>query len=280
MTKLLQQYPSPVRWARYGKLSEWIANLVKPQNPPVLILAHGRSGSTWVGTVLGRAANALYMGEPITKALPPSAANAPDYMDTLKQIADAAYLGWPRFPKDVCIYPEQWNFRKRFSSRVVMKEVHMACAFHIYNYRPRMIFLVRHPIGIALSVRHLRKVTDSSDALAKRCRSIAERWQDAYQHLKKYSNHIVVRYEDLCADPVNRFRELYVYAGLQWDAQAEQFVIEHNQEGDRSQPFNTTRNSQDMINIWRSEVTPEELEAARATYFEFDLPWYRSAADW
>src|SRR3990170_2276289 len=117
----------PVGWARFGPLSGFIARRVPTLRPPLLLLAFPRSGSSWVGEILGSAKNALYLREPLSQGL--NVRNGRRGTVTLQVDAaygrdmDRAFLGLPTFPRHVVLFPKQWNLRGRPAARVVIKEV-------------------------------------------------------------------------------------------------------------------------------------------------------------
>ena len=55
---------SPVRWGRFPGLTGMLARALSPAEPPVLVVSLPRSGSSWVGEVLGAAPDAMYLREP------------------------------------------------------------------------------------------------------------------------------------------------------------------------------------------------------------------------
>ena len=58
----------PVNWARWGPVSSFLARKFKTAAPPILVFSLPRSGSSWVGEILGSASNALYLREPMTQS--------------------------------------------------------------------------------------------------------------------------------------------------------------------------------------------------------------------
>ena len=77
---------SPIRWSRFGAASLLLAKTVKSRRPATLILSLPRSGSSWVGEILGSAANALYLREPITQTLIASGESNLAIMDIVRLI--------------------------------------------------------------------------------------------------------------------------------------------------------------------------------------------------
>src|SRR4051794_38244039 len=89
---------SRVPWVHRGTFSRLIASSWKPRRPAVLILSLPRSGSSWVGSLLGRAPDALYLREPVSQSDPginhlivfdPS--DHPELEGTFRRLADRAF---------------------------------------------------------------------------------------------------------------------------------------------------------------------------------------------
>jgi hypothetical protein len=98
--------------------------------------------------------------------------------------------------------------------------------------------------------------------------------------LKDWQDYRIIQYEALCADPVSTFRELFDIAGLVWSDAIETNILENSADGDRSMPYSVARNSREMINAWRAEITVDTLTELRRAFQAHDLPWYTSQADW
>ncbi|MEP7357847.1 MAG: sulfotransferase, partial [Anaerolineales bacterium] len=242
---------SPVRWARWGQASRLLAHRLAPKTPAVLILSLPRSGSSWVGDTLGRAADALYLREPINQsclvpakrdALMAVPAGAPPA--DFAAAAERSFGGWPAFPGSIVTFPWQWRLRERHQRRLVIKEViPRACAYFCQRFQPRLIFLVRHPAAVALSFvdRGWWSPQRSSwEELGARQGRILREVQDS---LAGYPDSRVVLYEDLCLDPVTAFENLFAYAGLAWDSPLAGYVAQSTSRGDTNDPYSTTRHS-------------------------------------
>ena len=100
--------------------------------------------------------------------------------------------------------------------------------------------------------------------------------------MRGYPDHRVVVYEDLCADPVERFRELYDYASLDWSGEVEAQIMARSsaQGACVTKQFGVHRKSEEMAGKWRGEVPPEGLELLRDAYLSFDPPFYAGAETW
>jgi hypothetical protein len=265
---------------------------------------------------LGSAANALYLREPITQsnlALKKAKRTIIHFDPTNpppahKDFADRAFYGLPTFPRSfVVTKPNQWSLFERHYRRLVIKEVNpLACGWLLKRYNPRVIFIVRHLVAVALSYFKLGWVNINVEEFLRAGRVLANtflsRWQqylqpvsdfweqhgimqgavirNALDSLTDYPDHRVVLYEELCADPIRVFSDLFNFAGLTWDRKIEKLVMERSSGGDRRNPYSTSRDSRSMINAWKGKVSNEEVNRLQAAYRKFDLPWYQSESDW
>ncbi|HET6521142.1 MAG TPA: sulfotransferase [Geminicoccaceae bacterium] len=262
----------------------------------MLLVSLPRSGSTWVGDVLGSAPDALYLHEPLTQSLDLSGTepilvepDAPAPAAVYPAAAAAAFAGLPTFRSHVLRWPGQWALGRRAGRRVVVKEVNpLICPWIVREHRPRVILLVRHPAAVSLSYRRLGwfDLPDfqmaSGDGAAgdgpwrrsgRRQGYVLDR---ALRALSGYPDHVVVRYEDLCRQPVEGFRRLYAFAGLTWTPAVGR-LIEAKAGGDRNDVYATSRATRLMADSWRAQIGPQDLADLMAGYGAFDLPWYGAA---
>ena len=269
--------PGPtIFWARWGPLSRLIASALKPRHPPVLILSLARSGSSWVGDMLGSAPDALYLREPLTQghhAITSRVVFDPDTDHDLeplaRRLADKAFLGWPDFGPQVVRLPGNWALRGRRGRRVVVKEVNpSACAWYLRRYRPRVIFLLRHPAAVAMSSQKQGWLGPTVDAWARRGLEDASALRQARDVLKDYPDAQTVFFESLCNDPLRGFRTLFDFAGLTWTDWAAETVREYSHDSPR------------RIDAWRADTTPDALKALREGYRTLQLEWYQGDKEW
>ncbi|MGF1475805.1 MAG: sulfotransferase [Geminicoccaceae bacterium] len=260
-------------------------------SPSVLVLSLPRSGSSWVGDVLG-SGEALYLREPVTQSyrrevpgtatVIPIDAQSPD--PVYKRFADLAFAGIPRFTASIVDAADNWSLDARTGRRLVIKEVNpLACAWYIEAYRPRIVFLLRHPAAVALSYRKLgweqldQDRTVAWEAFGRR-QSFALR--EAHRALSVYDDKCFVDYDDLCRNPVEGFRALFGFAGLTLSSAIENGIRRRSAGGDRSDTYGTSRDSASMIDSWRKRVAEPELRALRAGFASYDLPWFQDDRRW
>jgi hypothetical protein len=162
----------------------------------------------------------------------------------------------------------------------VIKEINpFACEWLVQTYRPRLIYLVRHPAGVALSNARLGFLP-KDDTWRRQGEHQGQAHRTVLDCLERYGNFCVVLYEEICAAPRERFRALYDFAGLTWSADIEQFIDANSADGDRSDPWAIARNSRDMIQDWAGRIDPQALQALHSAYAQFNLPWYCAETDW
>jgi hypothetical protein len=277
---------SPVGWAQFGRLSRLIAKTLKPVSPSVLVLSMPRSGSSWVGETLGISSGALYLREPLTQTNklfngkvvevltnPPPAA--------YEQCADVAFMGLPAFNNSIVTIPSQWSLLNRSRRKVVIKEVALwALHWLVHRYQPRTILLVRHPVAVLLSYVKVGWIRLDVQANKNFMNTQAKALRWAFDTLQHYPNHKVVVYEELCANPLMAFKPLFEFAGLDWSQPVEQFILEHSSDGQHEDPYSTHRNSREMANAWKGELTADEINELREAYMANDPPWYNTPELW
>lgn len=297
---------SPVLWANWGPVSQWLAHRIRPQSPPVVILSLARSGSSWVGDILGTSLTAMYLREPINLACLKEHPTKPSDFEfdmgqppaIYESSAKNIFSGLPLFNSSITLKPKQWSLLKRKHRRVVIKEVNpFMLGWLIKTYQPRIIYLLRHPVAVTYSfermgwtgnkfesrltketlsrkVPHYKQFTDSfwSEHGAFQGYLNCEIMEQA----KAYKDFRVVKYEDLCADPLNEFKKLYEFAQLEWDRTVEEKIKERTQPAKTDDhAFSTQRNSAYEMEKWKHAVPEDKIQQLKEAYLSFDVPFYR-----
>lgn len=282
---LYQRY---IYWAKWGKLSLILARLNPCLEPAILIVSIPRSGSSWVGSTLGSAKNALYLREPINQSFQIIGTEEPIFFidsshapTVCKHAGDKAFTGIPSFKKGVVANLKQWKYFSRNSKHLVIKEVNpLVCEWLIQDYSPKIILLIRHPAAVALSYYKMGWR-----------RSIENFWEDqgSYQghalqgclnSLQHYSDHIVVQYETLCWRPLEVFKELFKFSELIWDTSIEELILTQSTSGNPQEVWSASRDSKSMIDVWKKNLTQKQIHELRSGYRNFNLPWYQSDEEW
>lgn len=303
-----------IPWTKLGVGAELVARMIPPRTPPVLLLSLPRSGSSWVGEMLGYPGDALYLREPVTQAARRAGIQdgavayvepgAPSQMH--RTAAARAFHGVPRFRGNTVAFPRRWGLRKRAKKRVIIKEVNpLAAEWLIGTYRPRVILLSRHPAAVAASydglgwngirpwetfLRHQRLADGRLAPWAKALAGVEDFWEYeglrqgallylAHRATERASEVVWTSYEQLCADPRHEFRRLAEFSGIHWGRAAEQRILEKGQVSD-GRDFGTSRNTSSMPDRWRRRVDGASLERLRDAYWRFPLPCYQKHEEW
>lgn len=300
---------SPVWWANFGPAGRLLATHISPQSPPVVILSMPRSGSSWVGEILGISPKAMYLREPVTYTYLKQHPSYPSIFEIKKNkmpkayemYAKRAFQGYPLFSEPVVKFPKQWSILNRRSKRIVIKEVNpFILPWLTTTIRPRIIYLIRHPAAVTYSYERLgwhgRKFDSrlSRETLKKKIpyykKFTHSFWAEhgAFQAFilreilkcsQAYPDFRIVRYKDLCLNPMTVFKDLYRFAELEWNDTVEAHIRQRTQPNTiNTEPFSTSRNSRHEMQKWKQEVPAKKIALAKEAWLSFDLPYYQN--DW
>lgn len=154
----------------------------------------------------------------------------------------------------------------------------------------RIVYIIRHPCGQVHS--HLKGIENrkmnnlylprkiemqrlfgfDEDALKRDHFSNIEiasyRWavycDINYRMSGEHSNVRLVRYEDICDDPIARFKELFAWVDLSWNSDVEDFLMQSlNSKTDSDSYHGLIRNPSIAAAKWREMMTEEELGTIR-----------------
>ena len=296
-----------------------VVNLVPrfraPSGRPIFVAGNGRSGTSWIGETLGRAPGIVYYREPCNLSMTRNADDTvwaryvpPDGRDPHFE----SNLG--RSFRGLVAKNDPAPFRavtRRWSQpyRVVVKEVATfpSVEWVARRWNPEVLLVVRHPCACALSVEN----ADLARTERSRLAHLLEDDHRKERHLEPYREHLLsartpmevssaiwsikslivakaharhddwqlVRYEDLCDDPVGGFRSLYGRLGLDWTKEVEAWVKKTTGES-TSGVYSTSRVTALQRDAWRRAMTPQQIGEVRRIVGGFDLPYYSSEADW
>jgi len=160
----------------------------------------------------------------------------------------------------------------------------------------RLIFEIRHPCGCIASIRrgerqgkfsaedsisndfglmsllleteaaHRRGLTLDDLRAAHPIERLAWQWllfnEKALQELESYNNALVVRYEDLCAQPLECTQRLFEFASLSWDIQTEHFISSSTQD-EKKDFYSVFKNPGHTASKWKEELTDTEIGMIR-----------------
>jgi hypothetical protein len=71
-------------------------------------------------------------------------------------------------------------------------------------------------------------------------------------------NATLIRYQDLCLEPMAKARELFAFTGLDWSAQTEAFVTESSTSNAPDRYFQVYKNTNESLNKWRNQLSGDD----------------------
>ncbi len=74
-------------------------------------------------------------------------------------------------------------------------------------------------------------------------------------------NATLIRYQDLCDQPMAKARELFAFTGLGWSPQTEAFVTESSTSNAPDRYFQVFKNANESLNKWRNQLSAEDAAA-------------------
>lgn len=279
---------------------------------PILILGHGRSGTSWIGSVIAAARRVLYYFEP----LHPSNMGGRDLSNWFKYArpgdTDAALVAaYDPIFAGLNSPAKAWNrhswHRWLPGYRVVAKDVAtlMAAEWLYERYRPLMLFVVRHPCAVVLSELNqgtpsersletiLRQVDLVNDHLSDYAPELAEvdgavaslaavwaaRHRVVANGLARNPEWKVIYYEAMCADPLRQFKQLFGALGLRWSKAMNEYV-ERRSSVDLPGKYSGRRVSRRQIDKWKGKMDLADVQRIRQITTALDLPFYASDEAW
>lgn len=229
-------------------------------NQKIVVISFPRSGSSWVGSILGSADNAQYLREPVTTSYmlakpkrisvftPEKCDNWPMYKHYIKQ----AFSGDSYRLNGIYKYPHQWlattkSVADKSISSLVFKEVNPLIIQQYQNQASHLLYLVRHPYSVAKSYSALN--WNATNLFTKRFsdaeietiqQANPELFQSNFWHQMGFllgwieartkqqlnSKSITIRYEDICQDPITEFKQIFNRVNLLFNQRMHDIITE------------------------------------------------------
>lgn len=277
-------------WARFGILSNLISKAIKYRGKPILILSMPRSGSSWVGRVFAESPYVIYLREPVTQSILKYGITPSEFLlrkgcnppKVIRKYFDIAFLGMPAFPKKIAGRANSdWTLMSRPMQSLVIKEVNpFLCHYYVDRFNPKIIFLLRHPAGIASSYKKMGWALKMKHFWFNNTVTQARATCAAMSDMKHTCEHTFVKFEDLCEKPIKVFKDLFEFSDIKWTHEVESFLYETMESSQNKDPYSIVRETKKMPYLWKNEITEEQLGQIKRAYLEYDLPWYDSESDW
>lgn len=279
---------------------------VPPKRPPIVLIGHGRSGTSWIANTLARSPEVIYYNEPCNPDRWPDVGFAAWFVHaepgTECPYLERAFTGAVR---GLLVPGRVWrrsDLPRRFfqSPRVLVKGVAsvMAAGWVHQRYDAKMVSVYRHPCAVALS--EYERGVDASGSRAALLESptmwagtyapFRRRLEEATEPFEIYgaiwglrnrvlldaqvnsADWVTLHYEDLAREPIVGFETLFAQLGLGWTDEIRRFVSDTTSTHEEGY-YATSRVSSKQIGRWKSALTPQQIEQTLAAAGPFDVPF-------
>lgn len=264
---------------------------------PILVLGHGRSGTTWVAETLAYAKGTLLYQEP-GRPDPSTYGNLNQYWfryvrpdeadpflstafrDAKFGLSNAHNSTWNRDRRN-------WAVRLKPGYRVVIKDVAtMSSPLWAFQFlrHPKIVFLIRNPCAvIASEVKRNIDSKASMDFVLQDAGFAALLSKEERQYLQAIENQFerygalwavrhrpiqheveaikdltLVHYEDIASDPVGTFKALYQQLTLDWTSTIQE-RIESSTTKETPGAYSVVKRSVEHIDRWRTTLDEEAI---------------------
>jgi Sulfotransferase family len=186
------------------------------------------------------------------------------------------------------------------ADRVMVKSVHAPLALEWISarVRPRILVVQRHPFSVIASWLELgwggcaleanprirerfgqRWSLPELDADASRLQRLA--WEvglftcAARDGADRHPDWLSVSHEDLCTDPIVRFRSLFEHVGYPWSPAVEDFLNASDRPGEGWSGYRVAAEQPDR---WRLRLDADQVREAWSILSRFGAPWVEAVA--
>ena len=280
-----------------------------------LLASSGRSGSTWLGDMLAATPGTQQIFEPLdprnSKAYrklmdwPPDLTPSAFKRHYLRPETDAPE--WGAFWEDVLSgrvrtyltdYTRTHFLPKRFLIKTI--RANMMLGFVATRFRPRVVFLMRHPAAVINSMFYRVKTSwpaDVQDLLAQEAlvedvlrpwvgeiervsngfEALAVWWavenRVALDQLRR-REHYLIFYEWLALHPREEIGGVLRWLGMNENDAPESMLYRYSRMTSVRQRQSQEKDVMKRLSAWRQELTPEEQKIVRRWAELFQIPWY------
>jgi hypothetical protein len=286
---------------------------------PILITGAHRSGTTWVGRMIAQSPFVHYIHEPFNIDHSPYKMK-PDYwfQYITRENEDPMYrqierLITPGPSAKTEGIKQLLNLVKPIpgKQRVLIKDpiAVFSVEWLVQRFNMDVVVMIRHPAAFVDSIRernwthdfnHFLKQpllmkefpADSREEIIKFTKKeydIIDQaillWKLIYymvgKYQKQYKDWFYIRHEDLSADPMKGFKEIFKYLDLKFSKKIKKVIEEHSSD---QLPVNgdvhsIKRNSKEIIKKWKKNLTAKEIKKIRDSLHHISREFYPDE-DW
>jgi hypothetical protein len=192
--------------------------------------------------------------------------------------------------------------RSRRTDTIVVKSVFapFALSWICERWGPRLVLTTRSPLNTVASWRRLgwarpfakhpllaedpapvlRRVSprlelppvpDLADSLGRLTWELGAITAVLHEVARQRPGTVILRHEELCADPIGRFREVFDRVGLEWSGAVERYLTGRDRAGTR--PYDTARIAAHEATRWQATLHGQEATHISDVAAGFGTPW-------
>jgi len=195
------------------------------------------------------------------------------------RFADQAFAGVPpRNIEDVVDNEEDFFLVRRRNKTLLLKEVNpLATEFFVRRYSPKVVLIVRHPAAVADSFERMGWLNRNLEEFGY---LYGTHLAQAIEASKKVWS-MVVAFEDLATDPLNRYPSLFSSLGVRLPAEFTRIVAEFcDNQNYQGHPYDVRRLSSGEINKWEKNLSESQINAVMKGHLRAPLEYYRGETAW
>ena len=290
-----------------SSICDFLQGAINSRKSPIYIVGLARSGTTWIASIINTAHSIKYFHEPFNcKNVPGASRYCMKYL-----ISDAdvefvhrchdAFSG--RMSEDSVrgMLSNTYKQHPWWPGRVVIKDVCSCMAVEAIHrsVAPITIIVVRHPCAVAASWYRLQYDVDLHmqtlleqpqlcdeflrpfQSTLKNARGFWQKlgalWGVVYysllQQSKAHTDWLMVRHEDLCVNPIEKFQSLFQTLDLDWTRKTEDMLRVSTQTHSH-EPYLVHRVSNQEPDKWKGILDNIQIEQVLDFVRPFDLSLY------
>lgn len=254
-------------------LNRVIVRIYPFEQPAILLLSYPRCGSSWIGRVLSYSPDLLYLREPVNQAFQKKfndwavidPGRDQETWDAYLEFAKLAFSGIPtRYAPGAVSNLGELLPGKRKGKWLLIKEVNpLAADMYVKNFSPKIVYILRHPAGVANSFYRLGWIGSSFEEFGVNYGAIQSQAIDAIEK----GWHKIIRYEDLANEPGDRFSELFDDLEIRRPTDYEAIISKYSESDEAGDdPYRILRKSRSQVEKWRVELSPSQIEQVMSGY--------------
>lgn len=295
------------KWQQYRRLKKSVASKNKKRAHPLLVTGTHRSGSTWIGNVIEKSDDFIYLNEPTSLNDIPGSISTIEYWFQYIQNSDEDMV------KDLFTLNQNALSNKK---RALFKDplAFFSIDTFIDMLEADILISVRHPAAFVSSLKRLGWSHDFNHFLeqealmetylypfrnevknfAKNDKDIIDQgillWNiinlNTLKFKQKYPQIYTVKHEDLSMNPLIEFQKIFDYFEISLSSKVHQYILDTTNNNNTSEAQNNVthqlhRDSKENIYNFKNRLTNDEIAKIRKgtemiSHIFYDKKWWEA----